>query len=607
SCGARLIGTHEDLLYEDDSGLPLDTRDAPPVTAKGAAETKAPAATASLSSGQLAGLATSALAAIRRPAVHVVFRIAVFNEGTGNNIENSRAFHAKCAPAAVDMDKHPDILAKMARDCGKANGMEGASFEGGETNVNRLRDLYPVTEKLEEGIRGEDGRLTIHRRVYVPGIGTDTGKKDSVLGSAFGYASTGVAERAMAGLRGVVAEIKAFARENPGIVIDAVEFDQFGFSRGAAASRHLAWLIHHGEESLLNRSLRDALSSLAWAAAAARTGPGPMGYGALSTAGDSSAMNQALDSRNLPLKPGWSKKDLRIRFIGLFDCVAAIGIPDNADNDPVHLYLPRDIADKVVHLAARDECRLNFASNPVGFHTTIWLPGVHSDLGGGYAMWGWEHLLLGRPFVYTCPKTVRNPLARPSENPAWKQAFKDMMDNGWHDYVLFDAPAKGGQSDNRLRIQMWNTENAASKVALETTTAAVTLQRWVRGEYQLVTLRIMHALAVEAGVPFNRSPDDVPQLALPEELKPIHAKLLAYARNEGRGKCPLSDEEEALLKRRYLHHSSHWNPQGWVPGVPQGRDDVSRDPEPSMPIELGFPMRPAPKRKRLVFDPLPGH
>ncbi|PAU66226.1 hypothetical protein BZL41_03070, partial [Pseudomonas sp. PIC25] len=48
------------------------------------------------------------------------------------------------------------------------------------------------------------------------------------------------------------------------------------------------------------------------------------------------------------------------------------------------------------------------------------------------------------------------------------------------------------------------------------------------------------------------------QLALPEELKPIAAKLMAYAL--GQSPSPgLTEREESLLYTRYIHQSAHWN------------------------------------------------
>jgi hypothetical protein len=81
----------------------------------------------------------------------------------------------------------------------------------------------------------------------------------------------------------------------------------------------------------------------------------------------------------------------KTRFIGIFDTVAAIGTPTNgfnphnADTGAVNIALRPGVAEKVFHITAAHECRFNFALNSV---KPAWpelaLPGVHSDIGGGY-------------------------------------------------------------------------------------------------------------------------------------------------------------------------------------------------------------------------------
>ncbi|HTI84157.1 MAG TPA: DUF2235 domain-containing protein, partial [Acetobacteraceae bacterium] len=514
--------------------------------------------------------------------VHIVLRIFIGNDGTGNNATNSAKALESCSVEKVLSQKnkaepHPGLLAAWQADCRKLNKVDGVSHAGGETNVHRLWALYNVTQNLGQAVTGKDGRLCVYRRAYVEGIGTEADSDDSLYGSALGWGPTGVVARAKQGIERAIGEIKQFIELNPGvnIVIDAIEFDLCGFSRGAAASRHLANLIYHDGK------------------------PG-IGYAA-----------QRFRAAGLPLKPDWGKDkyDLRIRSMSLFETVAAIGIPDNGNNDPVKLYLADEIADVVIHLVAADECRQNFALNPIerrGRHIQIAIPGVHSDVGGGYAMLGWECAILTPAQISTEPldweryqfyADVAQRANRPGEltgflddiarqSKAWKRAGELWSEateqdarrsdhcarqaSSWLVDPQLNPPRYRGSatfSEDALRMQWWyqvtnaRQRGSAGDRALQVM-AALVLLRQVRGEYQLVSLRLMHALAQDAGVPFKVIPNE-PQYALPDELSPIHHNLLSYTRSGGKGNLPLSEDEKCLLSRRYLHQSAHWTPVDW--------------------------------------------
>lgn len=105
-------------------------------------------------------------------------------------------------------------------------------------------------------------------------------------------------------------------------------------------------------------------------------------------------LNRLLDGGKLAGIP------TRVQFLGLFDVVASVGgsssvsrtmpLPDaifdghwdwanDVDED-----LPGCV-DKCLHLIAAHELRMNFPLTQIGGAEEIMLPGVHSDIGGGYA------------------------------------------------------------------------------------------------------------------------------------------------------------------------------------------------------------------------------
>jgi len=121
-------------------------------------------------------------------------------------------------------------------------------------------------------------------------------------------------------------------------------------------------------------------------------------------------------------------------------------------------------------------------------------------------------------------------------------------------YANYDLP---------LEICLWD-EDVVSNVRGDRSRAArvhaaVSVQREVRNDLSLVYLRIMRELAVQHGVPFDAIDESDTRLALPAELEPIAQKLMAYAQGKT-STYGLSEAEERLLYKRYVHLSSHWNP-----------------------------------------------
>src|SRR5690606_26153134 len=157
-------------------------------------------------------------------------------------------------------------------------------------------------------------------------------------------------------------------RKQNALKIERLTLDIFGFSRGAAAARHFA-----------NEVLK-----------------GPTG-----------TLGQALAAQGIP----WPQQ-VEIRFVGLFDTVAAIVnpvngdfSPHNAQNDPVNINLSPERIRHVVQLAARDEHRhhsslhsLRSADGSLPANFREWaLPGAQSVIGGGYLLLDTENLLIATP------------------------------------------------------------------------------------------------------------------------------------------------------------------------------------------------------------------
>lgn len=438
----------------------------------------------------------------------VTLRVGVFFDGTGNNASNSVVGN-QCRAAALQIGEQEGLA--IYQRCQAFQLDPESSYANDVSNIWRLHELFSDEPSPSDALKPAS------LRVYVTGIGTTSGEKDTLLpGQAFGRGATGVLAKVEEGFSKLEDTFNLFRQANADAVLSGLELDIFGFSRGAAAARHFAKQILKREQGPLAQLLRPGKvrvsAGFAWPTA------------------------------------------VSINFIGLFDTVAAIGgwddrgNPADANNGDVDLYLPPDCARQVVHLVARDECRRNFALNRVAApHREISLPGVHSDLGGGYQPQAVEHLYLQRPqsnWVSRATPAQSTPAYRAAEQATAQARARDLLDpqdpsaslmtDVWEDFL----PYGGGRGDQ-----------------MKCVLAAPRIRRTVHGQLSRVYLRVMHALAVEAGVPLKNVPI-TQDLSLPVELEPISEKLLNWARS---GSGALTAAEERLLRQRYIHLSANWN------------------------------------------------
>ncbi len=181
------------------------------------------------------------------------------------------------------------------------------------------------------------------RSIYVEGPGSARNAADDAAGYALGQGRTGVEARVLDAFQRLLRLIGTMGGPS---MLDKVVLDVFGFSRGAAAARYFVNCI---------RARQVAYDP--W---------GPGDY------------NEVLP-RGLKVE---------IRFLGIFDTVAAIGVnAASDDNGAVNVHVKTaQVTGQIYHLTAGDEYRRNFRlnRNVPGGGSTRELPGAHSDVGGGY-------------------------------------------------------------------------------------------------------------------------------------------------------------------------------------------------------------------------------
>jgi hypothetical protein len=212
-----------------------------------------------------------------------------------------------------------------------------------------------------------DGAVPQHR-YYHPGVGTNGGWWDKLVGGGTG---AGLDRNIMSAYR----ELADHYQSGDRIFL-------FGFSRGAYTVRSLAGMI--GRCGLLDTAGME--EARAWGLVQRLF---QQGYRR------GTETRERNSWAGLPFHDGGNA--VAIHFLGVWDTVGALGIPDDMallnllDNLQDHTFHDTRLGQHIVHArhaVAIDEMRATFQPtlwiSPNPEHRQLWFPGVHSDVGGGY-------------------------------------------------------------------------------------------------------------------------------------------------------------------------------------------------------------------------------
>ncbi|WP_282357410.1 DUF2235 domain-containing protein [Pseudomonas sp. PS01303] len=442
--------------------------------------------------------------------IGIALRIGVFFDGTGNNADNAAA-GLRCGA------HHPIAPKDIDASCKPYMGDPDSSYGNDVSNVKKLSDLYHAPEAVE----GEGRQKQAFRMIYVEGIGTRTGEPDSTLGAGTGRGETGVASRVQYSFGLIEQRIRQTLDDNSNSEITSLTFDVFGFSRGAAAARHFANEVVRGKQGPLGGIFR----------------------------GNTDAFCRTFNDQY--------KSGINVGFIGLFDTVPSIAGWSNFGNiqspiaTGIKLYLDKRFFTDVIQLVARDERRANFALSKVQpDHQEIVLPGVHSDIGGGYLDETEECVLISP--MQTLLVSIHTDVSQTSIYQDAVAVKKEWLSKGW--------PAEMLEIVTPVAVRVPNDPQDRLSPAIKRVFAAVQLKRLVSGMLSRVSMRVMHQVAKDKGVRFKDFPD-TPELAIPPELEELSNRFVS-------GDYSTTEQEEQMLRLKYIHTSANWN-------HPLGRRDGS--------------------------------
>lgn len=482
----------------------------------------------------------------------ITLTIGVFFDGTGNNANNSGARQAACSGEHFGMNdaEATSGLEQCLRLNQGVSGTAAGSYLGYYSNVYWLNTLYSPDVMPDTG--------TGQYAIYIEGIGTEDGTGDSTYGMGTGRGDSGVVRKTDKAVAILAAAIKGYFNRHAAArtcVIKELQFDIFGFSRGAAAARHFANRIFSQDRTIISAI--------------------KIGLGDVEFSGTSGG---------------------KTRFLGIFDTVAAIGTPVNglnphsADTGEVNLMLRPGVAEKVFHITAQHECRFNFALNSV---KPAWpelaLPGAHSDIGGGYNPEEREACFLTRPEFETVPITTPD-----TETRIFRQTCAQLKTMDGYPAIapLLNAVKVNADvwHDDRMPADRYGTLQKRSG-------AALVIDRLTRNDWSKVVLRVMLDAAQDAGVVFEPVDETNPDFALGAEMSGLSEKAIVMGRavRNSQSASGFTTPEILMLAEKYIHCSANWN------GVV--RDDQGMISGAVRPAQLvTFTNRPDERWQRTVYD-----
>ena len=408
-------------------------------------------------------------------------RLIASTDGDGQLTEEEQKAALMLSKNVSQTDKSKAV--KRYGKFGATDSEDENSYEGYYTNV-------VIMEKYVE-LPSEPKKL--HLAIYIEGSGSINKKADQTSGYAFAIWESGIPHKVQQGIESVVSKIKKNHLERD-VKIEEIALDIFGFSRGAAAARNF---IH-----------------------------------------------EALDGENAIKKQLTSKYKYKVKsdavkvcFVGLYDTVSTYGFWKTAtgigESNTKSLKLDSIAkAERVIQLAAANEHRKYFSLTNInsarGNSREIFLPGVHSDIGGGYRDNQPEKQVIFEEYGY-------------SREDALKE-IDALIEAGWYnENELFLDHTMGYEGDE-------GDETSIIRVVKEN----------VSNKYSRIPLHIMANYARKNKIKLLSKLDE--DEAIPDELTDIQGKLLNYITKTKKSKAQHwhGNKEGWLCKLRhdYFHFSA---------------------------------------------------
>ncbi|WP_282036622.1 T6SS phospholipase effector Tle1-like catalytic domain-containing protein [Saccharicrinis aurantiacus] len=376
----------------------------------------------------------------------VEVRVSMFFDGTGNNMYNIDAH--KENDKRIKGDEYDSSKAWA----GRLNVIFNDSFKSEYSNVARLFTNYEKKESSAQIVTAE----------YVEGIGTKKHLPDRYVSQGIGSYTRGITDKVTDGCNQVADKINNLIGFS---IIKSLTFDVFGFSRGAAAARQFIYEIN-----------KPAITKMV------QTGPRSFHEVATPARGD---LGKAFEEKGIVYNG-----EIKVQFAGLFDTVPSYKGMSKIVMDEVTK------AQDVLHLTALDERRANFSLVNIaskGLQYEKELPGVHSDVGGGYL---------------------------PEEEEDKKVFYQTRLRSAEKEieYLLEDS---------------WYKDRSCLRIDKSSMGTYLIGKKLVNYHYSFIPLQIMRKKAVEEPNEIKFMVDLKTKYAPPEDLEVTHKRLEDYVFKKG--------------------------------------------------------------------------
>ncbi len=234
----------------------------------------------------------------------------------------------------------------------------------------------------------------------------------------------------------------------------------------------------------------------------------------------------------------YGESRIRTKFLGIYDTVSSMGTGGHTGNHGnVSLNTTGNVAEKIVHITAKDEIRQYFPLTLAMSGERIEMVGAHSDVGGGYLDANYENMFYFLPMHY----------------PGLQSYFEIR----WQASPTILASSDPIDMDQDHLLVPYQDFALNSELAIRTTTEP---------GLQFVSLRLMHDRAVDARVPFaSKLTDPIGSRAnsMPDDLNAYYQALTA-------GDTARAESMEVAIRRRYVHVSfNHITDHGIAGNLPE--------------------------------------